>query len=170
MDFPDFIYGFAPKPFLVLSAIRDFFPIGGASESFAEARRVYEALGSGDKLQKVEADDGHCYTKHRRQAAYSWFPRWLKSQADDGAEQDVPIARSEELWATPTGQVATSLQGEDVFSLNLKRYDAAKLNRPALREGARVGRFQSRKGRPEQTYLRHGPAQWLPDRKAHLRK
>jgi cephalosporin-C deacetylase-like acetyl esterase len=132
MDFSDFIYSFAPKPFLVLSAIRDFFPIGGARESFAEAHRVYEALGSGDKLQKVEADDGHGYTKPRRQAAYRWFARWLKSQADDGAEQDVPIARSEELWATPTGQVATSLQGEDVFSLNLKRYDAAKLNRPAL--------------------------------------
>jgi cephalosporin-C deacetylase-like acetyl esterase len=132
MDFPDFIYSFAPKPFLVLSAIRDFFPIGGVRESFAEAHRVYESLGSGDKLQKVEADDGHGYSKPRRQAAYRWFARWLKSQEDDGAEQDVPIARSEELWATPTGQVATSFQGEDVFSLNLKRYEAAKVHRPAL--------------------------------------
>src|ERR1700722_2811099 len=128
MDFPDFIYSFAPKPFLVLSAIRDFFPIGGVRESFAEAQRVYDSLGSGDKLQKVEADDGHGYSKPRRQAAYRWFARWLKSQEDDGAEQDVPIARSEELWATPTGQVATSFQGEDVFSLNLKRYEAAKVH------------------------------------------
>jgi cephalosporin-C deacetylase-like acetyl esterase len=132
MDFPDFIYSFAPKPFLVLSAIRDFFPIGGARESFAEAHRVYEALDNGDKLQKVEVDDGHGYSKPRRQAAYRWFARWLQSQEDDGTEQDAPMARPEELWATPTGQVSTSLQGEDVFSLNLKRYEIVKLNRPAL--------------------------------------
>ena len=135
MDFPDFIYSFAPKPFLVLSAIRDFFPIGGVRESFAEAHHVYEALGIGDKLQKVEADDGHGYSKPRRQAAYRWFARWLKSQEDDGAEQDVPIARAEELWASPTGQVSTSFHGEDVFSLNLKRYEAVKRNRPAFTLG-----------------------------------
>src|SRR5260370_15827882 len=135
MDFPGFIYSFAPKPFLVLSAIRDFFPIGGVRESFAEAHQVYESLGSGDKLQKVEADDGHGYSKPRRQAAYRWFARWLQSKEDEGAEQDVPIARAEELWATPTGQVSTSFHGEDVFSLNLKRYETAKRNRPAFTLG-----------------------------------
>jgi cephalosporin-C deacetylase-like acetyl esterase len=132
MDYPDFIYSFAPKPFLVLSAIRDFFPIGGVRESFAEAHRLYETLGIGDKLQKVEADDGHGYTKPRRQAAYRWFARWLQSKEDDGAEQDVPIARAEELWATPTGQVSTSFHSEDVYSLNLKRYEAVRRNRPVF--------------------------------------
>lgn len=132
MDFPDFIYSFAPKPFLVLSAIRDFFPIGGVRETFAEAHAVYQRLGIPDKLQKVEADDGHGYSKPRREAAYRWFGRWLKSEDDDGAERDVPAATSEELWATPTGQVSTSLHGEDVFSLNLKRYEAVKANRPAF--------------------------------------
>jgi cephalosporin-C deacetylase-like acetyl esterase len=132
MDFPDFIYSFAPKPFLVLSAIRDFFPIGGVRETFAEAHGVYQALGIPDKLQKVEADDGHGYSKPRRQAAYRWFGRWLKSEDDDGAEQDVPSASSEELWATPTGQVSTAFHGEDVFSLNLKRYESVKSVRPPL--------------------------------------
>jgi cephalosporin-C deacetylase-like acetyl esterase len=135
MDFPDFIYSFAPKPFLVLSAIRDFFPIGGVRESFAEAHRVYESLGISDKLQKVEADDGHGYSKPRRQAAYRWFARWLQSKEDDGAEQDVPIARAEELWASPTGQVSTSFHGEDVFSLNLKRYETVRRDRPAFALG-----------------------------------
>jgi len=132
MDFPDFIYSFAPKPFLVLSAIRDFFPIGGVRETFAEAHGVYQSLGIADKLQKVEADDGHGYSKPRRQAAYRWFGRWLKSEDDDGSEQDVPAATSEELWATPTGQVSTSYHGEDVYSLNLKRYEAIKATRPAF--------------------------------------
>jgi cephalosporin-C deacetylase-like acetyl esterase len=132
MDFPDFIYGFGPKPFLILSAIRDFFPIGGARETFAEAHGVYEALGISDKLHKVEADDGHGYSQPRRQAAYRWFGRWLKSEDDDGSEQEVPALSSEELWATPTGQVSTALHGEDVFSLNLKRYATVRSSRPAL--------------------------------------
>ena len=132
MDFPDFLYSFAPKPFLVLSAIRDFFPIGGVREAFAEAHGVYEALGVSDKLQKLEVDDGHGYSKPRREAAYRWFGRWLKSEDDNGAERDVPPATSEELWATPTGQVATSLRGEDVFSLNLRRYETVKASRPAF--------------------------------------
>ena len=132
MDFPDFLYSFAPKPFLILSAIRDFFPIGGARETFAEAHGVYQKLGVEDRLQKFEADDGHGYTKPRREAAYRWFGRWLQSRDDDGAESEVPIARSEELWATTTGQVSTSLRGEDVFSLNLKRYEAVKASRPAF--------------------------------------
>ena len=132
MDFPDFIYSFAPKPFLVLSAIRDFFPIGGVRETFAEVHRVYDTLGIADKLKKVEADDGHGYSKPRREAAYRWFDHWLKGEDDDGSEQDVPPATSQELWATPTGQVSTSLHGEDVSSLNLKRYEVAKANRPAF--------------------------------------
>jgi cephalosporin-C deacetylase-like acetyl esterase len=148
MDFSDFIYSFAPKPFLVLSAIRDFFPIGGVRESFAEAHRVYEALGSGGELQKFEADDGHGYSKPRRQAAYRWFAHWLKSQEDDGAEQDVPIARPEELWATATGQVSTSLHGTDVFSMNLKRYEAVKSRRPAfsLENAGKIVEFNPAKG------------------------
>lgn len=132
MDFPDFIYSFAPKPFLVLSAIRDFFPIGGVRETFAEAHAMYDKLGVADKLQKVEVDDGHGYNKGRREAAYRWFGRWLKNEKDDGVEEDIPLATSEELWVTPTGQVATSFGGEDVFSLNLKRYAAVKANRPTL--------------------------------------
>src|SRR5262249_35859086 len=99
---------------------------------FDEVHRVYASLGISDKIQKVEADDDHGYTKPRRQAAYRWFGHWLKSEDDDGAEQDVPAASSEELWASPTGQVSTSFHGDDVFSLNLKRYEIAKSNRPAL--------------------------------------
>src|SRR5689334_2154106 len=82
LDFPDFLYAAAPKPYLVLSAIRDFFPIDGARESFREAQRYYPP----DKLRMVEADDGHGYTKPRRIAAYAWFARWLKKSEDQGSE------------------------------------------------------------------------------------
>ena len=172
MDFPDFIYSFAPKPFLVLSAIRDFFPIGGVRETFAEAHGVYQALGIPDKLQKVEADDGHGYSKPRRQAAYRWFGRWLKSEDDDGAEQDVPSASSEELWATPTGQVSTAFHGEDVFSLNLKRYESVKSSSPGslAGQGQGTGGVRSCIRRTEHQNIRHSRTRRLPHRETHLRE
>ena len=45
LDFPDFAIAFAPRPFQILSATQDFFPIEGARSTFEEARRVYEVLG-----------------------------------------------------------------------------------------------------------------------------
>ena len=120
-DFPDFLYAFAPKPYLVLSAIRDFFPIGGARSTFAEGKRVYGEIGAGEKIKMVEADDGHGYTLPRRLAAYSWMSKWLKGQDDDGIEPAFPLATETELQCTKTGQVVTSLGGESVFTLNRRR-------------------------------------------------
>jgi hypothetical protein len=142
LDHADFIYAFAPKPYLMLTAIRDFFSITGARNTFEEVRRVYAALGVPEKFDKVEADDGHGYSQPRRLAAYNWFSRHLKGVEDRAAEPEVQPATEQELWCTPTGQVATSLGGEDVFSLNRKRVEAFKPQRVAGRElVARLGRL-----------------------------
>jgi hypothetical protein len=45
----------------------------------------------------------------------------LKGVDDDGKEPSIQLASEAELQCTPTGQVATSLQGETVYSLNQKR-------------------------------------------------
>ncbi len=129
LDYPDYLYAFAPKPYLLLSAIRDFFPIAGARETFAEAERVYSAIGAKEKLGMFEADDGHGYTKPRRMAAYEWFGRWLRGVEDKDPEPQIEMATPEELRCTPTGQVSTSLGGETVFSLNKKRLEQFKAHR-----------------------------------------
>ncbi len=121
LDHADFIYAFAPKPYLMLSAIRDFFSIGGARATYREAQGVYKLLGVPEKLSMVEADDGHGYSKPRRLASYRWFGRWLKGADDQEPEPDVVIATEEELFCTEAGQVAVSLGGETVFTLNQKR-------------------------------------------------
>ena len=151
-DFPDFLYAFAPKPYLILSAIRDFFPIGGARATFAEAQRVYDSLGVADKLKMVEADDGHGYTLPRRLAVYSWMSRWLKGQPDDGAEPKFPQATEAELQATSTGQVSTSLGGESVFTLNQKRAKVLRAASPArehvLEAARKLSGYQAIVGAP----------------------
>ncbi|QOY86891.1 alpha/beta hydrolase [Paludibaculum fermentans] len=121
LDHEDFLLSFAPKPYLQLSAIRDFFSITGARETNADATRAYDRLGAGDKMRFFQADDGHGFTKPRRLAAYAWFDRWLKKAEFSGVEDEVLPLREEELYCTPTGQVASSLGGETVTTLNQKR-------------------------------------------------
>ncbi|MBI2687087.1 MAG: acetylxylan esterase [Acidobacteria bacterium] len=150
-DFPDFLYAFAPKPYLVLSAIRDFFPIGGARATFAEAQRVYDSLGAAEKVKMVEADDGHGYTLPRRVAAYAWFSKWLKGQEDDGVEPQFPLATEAELQCTDTGQVSTSLGGETVFTLNQQRAQQVRVKSDAVEDARRLSGYQPIPGAPPVT-------------------
>jgi cephalosporin-C deacetylase-like acetyl esterase len=131
IDYPDFIYAFAPKPYLVLAATRDFFSIGGTRQTYGEAKSIYSMLGEPSKLMMFEADDHHAYSAPRRLAAYRWFGRWLKGAEDPGQESEpkVELATDEELRCTETGQVTTSLNSETVFSLNQKRADAFRVQR-----------------------------------------
>jgi cephalosporin-C deacetylase-like acetyl esterase len=145
LDYPDFIYAFAPKPYLILSAIRDFFPIDGARETFAEARELYAAVGEASKLSFFEADDGHGYTLSRRMAAYEWFARWQHpSGAVPTTEATIAPEASQTLDCTPTGQVFTSLGGETVFTLNRARAHQLARNRARLSGAADLKAYQER--------------------------
>jgi len=138
LDHADFVHAFAPRPYLILSAIRDFFSITGARETYQEAQRVYSLLGASEKLSMVEADDGHGYTQPRRLAAYRWFAKWLKDAADDDPEPQVTLETEQALYATETGQVSTALGGETVISLNQKRVEQNKSLRPKTELRRRV--------------------------------
>jgi cephalosporin-C deacetylase-like acetyl esterase len=119
LDFADFALAFAPRPFQILSATRDFFPIGGARSAYEEARGVYERLGHPDRVGFFEYDDPHGWSKPRREATYRWLERWLHGRVDDGAEPAFETELESELYVTPTGQVSTSYEGaETVQSLN----------------------------------------------------
>ncbi|MCW5979807.1 MAG: acetylxylan esterase [Bryobacteraceae bacterium] len=148
LDHPDFLLAFAPKPYLVLSAIRDFFSISGARESYREARAVYEKIGAAERIRMVDADDGHGYSKPRRMAAYQWFARWLKGAEDNEPEPEIPLSSVEELNCTDSGQLATSLGGETVYTLNRRRAAEAIQKRPAfdLAEVRRLSAFEPRPG------------------------
>ncbi len=166
LDYPDFLYAFAPKPFLMLTAIRDFFPIDGARETFREARRVWNVLGAAEKLDMVEADDGHGYSQPRRLAGYNWFGRWLKGAEDHAPEQEITPETAQTLDCTPTGQVATSLGGETVFTMNQKRALQLREARPKPASGAELAAYQQRirRAAEQRSGLERpsGPAQVTP--------
>ncbi|MEW5974983.1 MAG: acetylxylan esterase [Acidobacteriota bacterium] len=142
LDHGDFVLAFAPKPYLMLSAIRDFFAIEGARATFQEAHGIYKLLGQPERLKMVDADDGHGYSKPRRLAAYDWFARWLKNATDDDPEPQVEPLGEQELFCTDSGQVATSLGGETVHSLNLKRLEQLNRGLPALRQATDLDSFR----------------------------
>ncbi|HEV2495651.1 MAG TPA: acetylxylan esterase [Terriglobia bacterium] len=121
LDHADFIAAFAPKPYLILSAIRDFFSIRGARQSFAEASRYYAVAGAPEKLRMFEADNTHGYRLPRREAAYNWLSLWLEGHEDHAPEEAVEVEPDEALRCTDSGQVSISLGGESVYSLNMKR-------------------------------------------------
>jgi cephalosporin-C deacetylase-like acetyl esterase len=138
LDHGDFVESFAPKPYLMLTAIRDFFSISGARETFAEAQRIYELMGANGKLDRFEADDGHGYSAPRRQAGYRWLARWLKGSEDPGDERPVIPEAETDLRCTESGQVSVSLGGETVFSLNRKRVEQNQPARPQLTDAGAV--------------------------------
>jgi cephalosporin-C deacetylase-like acetyl esterase len=138
LDYPDYLYAFGGKPFLMLTAIRDFFPIGGARSTFDEVQRVYGKLGLADHVARFEYDDGHGYNLPRREAAYRWFTHWLQGAENTEPEAPLTLATEEELQCTRTGQVQTEFPGAaDVFSLNRKLAGQLRASRKPTPESVR---------------------------------
>lgn len=117
----------------MLTAIRDFFPIGGARATFAEASREFNLIGAEDRIGFFEFDDPHGWSKPRREATAEWLERWLHNRRVDGAEPEFPIIPPAELNCTPTGQVANSLGGETIHSMNRTLAEGMYSHRTALR-------------------------------------
>jgi cephalosporin-C deacetylase-like acetyl esterase len=119
LDFSDYAIAFAPRPFQILAAGQDFFPLAGARSAYDEARRVYALLGHGDRVGFFEHDDTHGWSRPRREATYRWLERWLHDRVDEGIEVDQETELESHLYATPTGQVSTSYEdAETVQTLN----------------------------------------------------
>jgi len=133
LDFPDFAIAFTPKPYLINAAIQDFFPIRGTRSTFREARRIYGILGAEEQIQLFEADDGHGYTKPRREAAYRWFGRHFLDLSGPVEERQMIPELDNILQVTSTGQVVTTYPGaESMSSLNASSAQAGKPSSPAL--------------------------------------
>ncbi|MCD6598794.1 MAG: acetylxylan esterase, partial [Bacteroidales bacterium] len=119
IDHADLLEVRAPRPGLMITTTRDFFSIQGARETYTEVKQFYKGLGSGDYINMVEDDDVHASTKKNREAMYAFFQKYLNNPGDS-VDLDVEVFEEKDLWATETGQLATSLKGETIFSLNKK--------------------------------------------------
>jgi dienelactone hydrolase len=117
-----------PRPALVCAARLDFFPIEGTRESFAEAKRLYEIAGVGERIERAEANQRHGLTLPLRAAVYQWFDRWLagKPSSTPAAEFPVVTRPDKDLRVCPEGQVNLSFRSRHLLPLALEEFDRKK--------------------------------------------
>jgi dienelactone hydrolase len=131
----------APRPTLLATARLDFFPIEGARESYAEAKRLYEVAGGGERIERVEANERHGLSLPLRSAVYEWFERWLAGRADLAQVAEFPLIPrpARELLVCAEGQVSRTFQSRPLLPLALQEFDSKKKPQPAkLRDSLRL--------------------------------
>lgn len=119
IDHADLIESRAPRPTLVMATTGDFFSIAGTRETDTEVKRIYELLNAPGNLELTEDDSGHGYTKLNRERMYAFFQKYLNAPGSS-SEEEVEFLSAGELQKTSTGQLATSLGGETIYSVNRK--------------------------------------------------
>jgi len=127
-DHGDFLIAAAPTPYLICSTTDDFFPIAGARRTYEEAREIYNRFGAEDKIAWFTAPGGHGMRADTRGAIYAWFRKWLQNKPGPAPEPALTVELEEDLNATPTGQVSTSLGGDTASTLNIRRLSAIRAN------------------------------------------
>ncbi|MDX1984743.1 MAG: acetylxylan esterase [Bryobacteraceae bacterium] len=133
LNHSDWIGLAAPIPYLIVSTDQDFFPLEGARKSFEEMKRVYGLYDASGKIGWFHEPGGHGVPLASREAIYTWMKNWLKGEAGAVKEPEFETEHEEDLNATQTGQVATSLGGETASTWNIKRYRDMRPARPVSR-------------------------------------
>lgn len=132
IDHADLLEVRAPRPGLMITTTRDIFSIQGARETYDEVKQFYRGLGTGDLMGMVEDDDVHASTRKNREAMFAFFQKYLENPGDP-VDLDVEIFEEEALWVTKTGQLATSIEGETLYSLNSRIVKNQEARLKALR-------------------------------------
>lgn len=118
LDHGDFLLARAPQPTMMTVATRDFFDIDGAWSTYREAKKLFGALGLGERVELFEFDDTHGFSMPRRVAATRWLRRWLLEKTDAVTEPEFSIFTDAQLQASPTGQMLALPGEKSVFQIN----------------------------------------------------
>lgn len=145
-QFPDqFVHGLnhadwiglaAPKPYLIVSTDQDFFPLEGARKSFEEMKRIYTLYDAAAKVGWFHEPGGHGVPDASRNAICAFMKQWLLGKPGPVDHGEIRTEYEEDLNATPTGQVATSLGGETASTMNTKRFGIRVPERKSIANAA----------------------------------
>lgn len=141
LSFPDWIETAAPMPYAVISTTEDMFPFAGARKSVEEARRIYGLYDADDHLQWITGPGHHGNLRPIYPQIMGFFLHWLTGSSETPAVEALPPPPAQDLLCTKTGQVANSIGGATVYSLN-RAYAPAPQPRPPLATAAQLGQFR----------------------------
>ena len=126
LDETDYVELFAPKPWLIVSTIGDFFPLEGARDIFHEARGWYRLYHAEDHVDWAVGPGPHGTPQPLRERIYEWMIRWLKNGQGDAREEPVEMALEQELLATASGQVTPELGSREIYEIIRERFESRR--------------------------------------------
>ncbi len=97
LDQADWVYQFAPKPWLISSTADDFFTPAGAKIVVDQAKDLYRVFDRESLVKWVVGPGGHGTPLVVREAIYEWMIRWLNDGKGDFHELDLPMLSVGEL-------------------------------------------------------------------------
>ena len=119
MDHADYCIMRAPKPTLLGTATKDFFPVGMAWDSFRSAKRILQRLGYGENMDLAETDNEHGYDKTLREATVRFMLRFLEKRETPVFEPDCKLEfTDEEIQVTPDGLTMLLPGARSTYDLN----------------------------------------------------
>ncbi len=121
LDFADWVELAAPRPCAIVSTMQDMFPFAGAQQTYQEAERFFGLYGAGDKLQWITGPGGHGNLGPIANQILAFLAKNLKADVIAPEFKQFRPPDADDLAATPTGQISTSLNSKTVESLNRER-------------------------------------------------
>jgi len=118
MDHADYVMMRAPRPTLMCCATGDFFDIDGAWHSFRQAKRLYTRLGCAERVDLIEVDEKHGFSRLLRIGAVRWMRRWLLAKDDAIDEPEFAVVNDQAAQCTPKGQVMLLEGARSVYDFN----------------------------------------------------
>jgi len=144
LDFADWVEAAAPRPYAIVSTQDDMFPFDGARQTYEEAKRVYGLLGAADRLLWITGPGGHGNLGPVSREILAFFTRHLEGANAPATFTPLRLERREQLLVTSTGQVASSLGGETVHSLNRERAQLLMAAQPRIENSRALEQLQRR--------------------------
>ncbi len=132
LDHADYAIMRAPRPTLLCTATHDFVDIGGVWDIFREAKRIYTRLGYSERVDLVEADAKHGFSRPLRVAVARWMRRWLLKVDEPIDDADDSILSAKEVQCSPRGQVMLIDGARSVMDLNAELNQRLSAHREAL--------------------------------------
>jgi dienelactone hydrolase len=126
MDETDYVELFAPKPWLIVSTIEDFFPLEGARTIYHEARGWYRLYNAEDHVDWAVGPGPHGTPQPLRERIYGWMIRWLKDGHGNVNEEPVEMEPDHKLLATASGQVTTDPGSREIYEIIRERFEGRR--------------------------------------------
>ncbi len=143
IDRADLLYGFAPKPLLMMVTLHDaghtYSPeyVASSLDLLQEYKRAYGLLDADDRVSLQVTTEQHGYVYELRRSTYAWFNRWFEMKNVHDEEPSQTVEADATLLVTPTGFVTTSFGGETALSLTRQMAAAVRTPVPSAADDTR---------------------------------